>query len=109
MRIYLLLLALLLMGCSQEISREDAERSAVSFAQNGIKYFTAAGNLTDDVEEPQIEVLAAKHVDGEWRILLKVSAVKEGVIKKQGLRVSMDDKTGKLVTVAQVNRDAVTQ
>ncbi len=107
--IIFLSLSFLILACTKELSKTDAEQLAIKFASSGIKYYVAGTNQTENVENPTVDVLASAHVKNQWRVLLKVSTqIGEGQ-KKQGLKVVMDDSSGKLLSLTQVNLDDLSQ
>lgn len=107
MNYYGFILLCLLVGCSSTLSQQEAEQTAINFAQTNVKYFTVQGNQSGSIEQPSVQVLASAHVNNEWRVLVKVYALINNTEKKKGLKMVIDDKVGRLLSASEVNFDAL--
>ena len=87
-KIYLLILVLfLLSACSSGITQEEAEQTALTYADTYGRY----GVGDEEVISKNIDIVSSKRVEDNWYITLKITSLVNGTEKSGDLTLIIDD------------------
>jgi len=104
--ILLLLVIVLICGCSREISEDAAVSVAKEFVDEKVTFYTKDNVTTEEEEEEEginlvekfsIKVVDVRKVEGEYQVLFYVESNGEGEIKKKGFIVVVDSEKGVVI------------
>ncbi len=98
MKTNLVLLCLLILtaGC-KAISEDQAVLTAKSFVDSNVKFYTSEDEAKSIVQKAAITIIDTYKENNEWNIKLHIYSNATGEIKKSGLIVVVDAKTGEIV------------
>ena len=97
---FLILVLVLVIGCAKEISQEEAIVSAQSFVNNYVKFYVEEEGkavINSTVNRASITVVGVENYEGLWNVELIISSNATGQLKKTGMIVPVDAKSGMVV------------
>ena len=94
--LFVIVVLSLIAGCEKDITKEEALAIAQGFVNENVKFYTANESATDVLQRASITIEDARKINDEWNIRLYVSSNANGEVKKSGLIVVVDAKTGEV-------------
>jgi hypothetical protein len=92
----LLVLPLLLFGCSSFISQEQAKQTALLFISQNVKFYATVANSSSLVEEAKIPTTTSYKEGEVWIVVAHVTSMVNNTEKKNDLVIKVD-KQGKVI------------
>ncbi len=92
-----LIVTLLLTGCSSGITKEQAIQSAISFVESRVVTYTTQGDSMVNVTKPEIAVKEIIEKEKSWEVILALQSTTNNSMKKRGLIVVVDKKSGSVL------------
>ncbi|MFC1704906.1 hypothetical protein ACFLZ6_01090 [Nanoarchaeota archaeon] len=87
----------LMHGCSKDvIDEQEAVLIAQDFVNQNVKFYSEQENDATTIQQASINIIDIQKIHGEWNIKLYVQSDVGGEIKKSGLIVIVDAKTGEI-------------
>ena len=83
-------------GCKNEITQQEALSIAQDFVNQNVKFYTAEDERANVLQKASITVLGVYKNNDEWNIRVHITSNATGEVKKSGLVVVVDAKTGQI-------------
>ncbi|MBN2454494.1 hypothetical protein JXB11_03025 [Candidatus Woesearchaeota archaeon] len=97
MKLYLLIFAALIAaGCSDEISQESAELSAVNFVLEHVAFFSMNGTSVVDVPSYDFNIVSTKKEKDHYAVSMHVNSTLGNQTKEKSFLVKVDRRTGRV-------------
>lgn len=93
---FVILVLSLISGCKKDIAEGEALAIAQRFVNDNVKFYTANESDTDVVQRASITIVDVRKINDEWAVRLYVNSNATGEVKKTGLVVVVDAKTGEV-------------
>ena len=87
-------LLLLLLGCENEISQEQAIQATQDFVNSGVKFYARENESATNLERVSLQILQAYKQQGYWYVEIEARSNATGTEKKSRMVVAVDAKTG---------------
>ena len=96
----MILSTFILASCQKEINQEQAIQIAQSFVNTQVKLFseetTENGSNITNIEQASMNIIEVINNNNEWNVIIHIESNATGELKKRGLNVVVDAKTGEI-------------
>jgi len=97
--ILFLLFSLVFLGCNRGVSEHKAQYLAKEFLRENVKFYVSENETPTTVSETDIILLQKERIGKEWYFYFSVQSNETGTIKKKGVTVKVDAKTGTVLSL----------
>ena len=92
-----LLFLLVFVGCTKEITQEQASLIAKTYVESAVKPYTSQNGSIININKPDAVIKEVYRMDKNYIAIVHISATVDSVVKKKGLTLVIDAKSGKII------------